>query len=127
LNQERREDVFRYIWGIAKNKKCHLYRINGVEDHIHILTSLHPSVCLSGLVKDIKVSSSKWIKENGVFPHFTHWQDGYGAFTDNDREKKRLIEYIKKQETHHKKVSFVDEYKALLLEAGIEFDDTYLL
>lgn len=107
--------------------KCHLYRINGVEDHIHILTSLHPSVCLSDLVKDIKVSSSKWIKENGVFPHFTHWQDGYGAFTDNDREKKRLIEYIKKQETHHKKVSFVDEYKALLLEAGIEFDDKYLL
>jgi REP element-mobilizing transposase RayT len=127
LTQDRREDVFRYIWGIIKNKKCHLYRINGMEDHIHILTSLHPTICLSDLVKDIKVSSSKWIKDNGVFSNFTYWQDGYGAFTDNNKEKERLIEYIKNQETHHRKVSFIDEYKALLLEAGIEFDEKYLV
>ena len=110
LTQERREDIFRYIWGIIRNKKCHLYRINGTEDDIHILTNLHPTICLSDLVKAIKVSSSKWIKENGVFSHFTHWQDGYGAFTDNNDGRERLIEYIKNQETHHKKVSFIDEY-----------------
>ena len=127
LIKDRRDDVFRYIWGIIKNNKCHLYRINGMEDHIHILTSLHPTICLSNLVKDIKVSSSKWIKNNGVFSNFSSWQDGYGAFTDNDKAKDRLIEYIKNQDTHHKKVSFIDEYKTLLLEAGIKFDDKYLL
>jgi putative transposase len=65
--------------GILENKKCHLYQINGVEDHIHILTHLHPSVALADLVKDIKLASTKFIKEKGLFPQFSGWQDGYGA------------------------------------------------
>ena len=127
LTPDRREDLFRYIWGIIKNKNSHLYRINGVEDHVHILTSLHPTVALADLIKDIKVASSLWIKEEKAFPRFSHWQDGYGAFTHSSNEKDRLIEYIKGQEEHHKKVSFRDEFRRLLEEAGIEFDEKYLL
>ena len=127
LNRDRKEELYRYIWGVLKNKRCHLYRINGMEDHIHILTSLHPTICLSDLVKDIKVSSSKWIKKNGIFSNFSSWQDGYGAFTENEKAKERLIDYIKSQEHHHNKVNFIDEYKALLLEAGVEFNEDYLL
>ncbi len=58
LAADKREKLFRYAWGILKNKDCHLYRINGVEDHVHILTSLHPTVCLADLVKEVKVSTS---------------------------------------------------------------------
>ena len=76
LRQERREDLFRYIWGIIKNRRGHLYRTNGVEDHLHILTSLHPTVSLADLVKDIKTGSAHWIKENSVFRSFSHWQEG---------------------------------------------------
>jgi len=126
LAKERREDLFRYVWGIIKNKQSHLYRIGGVEDHIHILTSLHPTVALAAFVKAIKVGSNEWIKENRVFPDFTHWQDGYSAFTQSQHEKDRLIEYIKGQEEHHKKESFRDELRRLLKEAGIEFDEKYL-
>ena len=54
LRPDRREDLFRYIWGILKNRQSHLYRINGTEDHVHILTSLHPTVSLADLVKDVK-------------------------------------------------------------------------
>jgi len=127
LVEDRREDLFRYVWGIINNKKSHLYRINGVDDHIHILTSLHPTVCLSDMVRDIKTGTSTWIKDNDVFPHFTHWQDGYGGFTHSTREKDGLIEYIKGQEEHHKQVSFRDEFRNLLIEAGIEFDEKFLL
>jgi len=126
LAKERREDLFRYVWGIIKNKQSHLYRIGGVEDHIHILTSLHPTVALAAFVKAIKVGSNEWIKENRVFPDFTHWQDGYSAFTQSQHEKDRLIEYIKGQEEHHKKEPFRDELRRLLKEAGIEFDEKYL-
>ncbi len=126
LAKERREALFRYVWGIIKNKQSHLYRIGGVEDHIHILTSLHPTVALAAFVKAIKVGSNEWIKENRVFPDFTHWQDGYSAFTQSQHEKDRLIEYIKGQEEHHKKESFRDELRRLLKEAGIEFDEKYL-
>jgi REP element-mobilizing transposase RayT len=127
LSENKRDDLSRYIWGIINNKKCHLYRIGGTSDHLHILTDLHPTVCLADLIKDIKVSTSKWIKANHVFEAFTHWQDGYGAFTHSANDKNALIEYIKGQKEHHKKLSFMDEYRSLLKKAGIEFDDKYLV
>ena len=127
LTQDRREDLFRYIWGIIRNRRGHLYRINGAEDHLHILTSLHPTVCLADFVKEIKTGSTHWIKEEAVFNRFSRWQDGYGAFTCSQREIAGLIEYIKGQEQHHRKVKFEEEYRKLLMEAGIEFDERYLL
>jgi REP element-mobilizing transposase RayT len=127
LTHDRREDLFRYIWGIIRKRRGHLYRINGVEDHVHILTSLHPTVCLADFVKEIKTGSAHWIKEKAVFKRFSHWQEGYGAFTCSHREIAGLIEYIKSQEQHHRKVKFEEEYRKLLMEAGIEFDERYLL
>jgi putative transposase len=126
LDEPRREELFRYVWGIGKNKDCHLYRINGIEDHIHILTSLHPAIKLSDYIKEIKTSTNKWIKENDVFPAFTYWQSGYGAFTLSYAEKDGLIEYIKNQQEHHKTESYLDELRRLLKAAGIEFDEKYL-
>ena len=126
LKEEKQAMLFKYLWGILKNKKCHVYRINGVEDHIHIVTHLHPTVALSSLIKDMKIASSKWIKEKNIFPSFSGWQDGYGAFTYSIKEKDRLIEYVKNQKEHHKTKSFKEEYIELLNEHGIEFDEKYL-
>ena len=127
LTTDKRENLFRYAWGILKNKDCHLYRIGGVEDHVHILTSLHPTIALADLVKDIKVSTSAWIKENAVFQDFTHWQDGYGAFTVGHDDKDAMIEYIKNQQEHHKKISFRDELREMLVRFGVQFDEKYLV
>ena len=127
LSENNRIELYKYISGVLKNKKCHLYRINGVEDHIHIVTHIHPSVALSNLIKDIKMASSEWIKTNKIFPNFNGWQDGYGAFTYSVSEKNRLIEYVKNQEAHHQKKTFKEEYIELLNEHGIEFDEKYLL
>jgi REP element-mobilizing transposase RayT len=76
LVANKRDDLYRYIWGALKNKKCHLFRIGGIEDHLHILTSLHPTIALASLVKDIKLSCSKMIKEEGLFLGFSGWQNG---------------------------------------------------
>ena len=127
LLKDGRDELFKYITGLIKNKNCHLYIINGVEDHIHIVTHLHPTVSLSSLVKDIKLASSIYIKENSLFKDFINWQEGYGAFTYSIKEKDRLIEYVKNQEEHHRKKSFREEYVKLLGEHGIEFDEKYLL
>ncbi|GBD86922.1 transposase IS200 like protein [bacterium BMS3Abin03] len=126
LLEENRPKLFKYVWGVINNHNSHLYRINGIEDHIHILSSLHPSVALADFVKDIKVSSSLIIKEEKLFPEFKGWQIGYGAFTYSIDAKERLIKYIIRQKEHHKKVTFVDEYKKLLKEFDIEFDEKYL-
>jgi len=127
LHKENREKLFKYNWGILKNNKCHLYRINGVSDHLHIVTHLHPSISLSDLVKDIKLGSSHYIKLNNLFPDFSGWQEGYSAFTYTIHEKNRLIEYVKNQENHHKKITFKEELTALLKEHQVEFDEDYLL
>lgn len=127
LEKEKRPELFKYIWGILNKTNCHLYRINGVEDHLHIVTHLHPSVSLADLVKNIKIASSGFIKDNGIFKNFNHWQDGYGAFTYSVKEKNRLIEYVKNQEEHHKTITFRDEYIELLKEHEVEFDEKYLL
>ena len=95
LIKENREELYKYIWGILKNKNCHLYQINGVEDHLHILTHLHPTIALANLIKDIKIASSKYIKEQGLFPDFDAWQVGYGAFTYSIDRKEILINEYK--------------------------------
>ena len=126
LQESNRNELFSYIWGILKKKKCHLYRIGGVEDHLHILTHIQPMIAPSVLIKDIKLASSKLIKQENLFPSFNGWQDGFGAFTYSHSSKDELIEYVKNQAEHHKTISFKDEYIKLLNENGIEFDEKYL-
>lgn len=126
LDKARREDLFRFIWGVLNERKCHLYRIGGVEDHLHILTSLHPTVALASLVKEIKTASSAWIKGERVFPFFEHWQEGYGAFSVAAKDRPGLIDYIKNQEQHHQGQSFVDELQAMVESAQLEWKPDYL-
>lgn len=124
---KNRDTLYKHIWGILSNKKCHLYRIGGVDDHIHIVTHIHPSIAPAMLVKDIKLSTSELIKHRSLFSHFNGWQKGYGAFTYHINSKEQLIQYVKSQVDHHKTISFKDEYIALLQEHGLEFDEKYLV
>jgi putative transposase len=115
--------LYKYINGILTSKKCIPYQINGIEDHIHIMSDLHPGTCLSNFVKDIKLATGNWMKESKLFPAFDQWQDGYGAFTYSIREKDKIINYIKNQKQHHLQENFYDEYKRLLIENGVGFDE----
>ena len=122
---EHNKELFAYYSGILKNKDCFLYRINGMEDHIHILCDLHPQLALADFIRDIKTSSSLWLKQSGKFPEFRGWADGYGAFTCAWKDKDIIINYIKNQQEHHKIESFEEELRRLLLEHGITFDERY--
>jgi REP element-mobilizing transposase RayT len=125
LPLESSEELYRYIWGFVRKKDGMLYRINGMEEHIHMLVDLHPSVALADFLRDIKTSSSIWLKANVNFPQFDGWADGYAALTYSWRDKEMVINYIKNQREHHKKVSFMDEYRAMLQENGIAIDERY--
>ena len=69
----------------------------------------------------------KRVLNEKIFPGFFKWQIGYGAFTYSIHEKDKVIEYVKNQVKHHKTETFIDEYKRLLKEFKIEFDEKYLL
>jgi len=127
IPEEHSQELYKYITGLVKNKGCVLYAINGISDHIHLFTDLHPSVCLADLVKDIKLASGKLMKASLNFPDWEGWADGYGAFTYNFREKQKIINYIDNQKEHHKNETFYDEYKRLLVENDIQFNEAYML
>ena len=91
------------------------------------MTSLHPTIALASLIKDIKLASSDHIKTHQLFPKFNGWQVGYGAFTYSFKDKDKLIEYVKNQEEHHATKSYIEELIELLKEHGIEYDERYLI
>lgn len=96
-----------------------------MEDHVHILCDLHPVIALADFIRDMKTSSSIWIKHSGKFPEFTGWADGYAALTYGWKDKERIVNYIKNQQEHHRKESFEGELKRLLKEQGIDVNDKY--
>ena len=125
LTKDKREDLYKYIFGILKRKQCNLYRVGGTEDHIHIITQVHARVALAELVKEIKVASTLFAKEKKLFPHFKGWQSGYGAFTYNIDQKDNLIDYVIDQEEIHSKKPFEEEYLDLLKEHSVDVDMRY--
>ena len=77
-------------------------------------------------MQDIKGSSSKWINQKKLVIGKFEWQEGYGAFSYSKSQVTKVIDYIKKQEVHHKKLNFLEEYKRLLKKFEVDFDDRYI-
>ena len=123
LSLEHSDELYRYIWGIIKNKNSVLYRVNGMEDHVHILLSLHPTIALSDFMREMKAETSKMLKRTAGFEQFTAWSEGYAALTYSLKDKEMIINYIKNQREHHKTISFRDEYLGFLKEMGLELNE----
>ena len=96
-----------------------------MEDHIHILSDLLPTIALADYIREIKTYSSHWLKSNPKFPAFDGWADGYAALTYAWIDKDKISDYISNQREHHRKVDFVTEYRKLLEEHGIMIDDRF--
>ena len=124
LTQGIREELHPYITGVLTNIGCPSVQTGGVEDHVHILFRLSRTMSLAQVVEKVKTSTSKWVKAKGVADF--SWQAGYGAFSVGPAEADKIIAYVRGQEEHHKKATFQDELRGLLLEAGLEFDERYL-
>ena len=120
---ERIKFLYQDIWGIVKNKGGHLYRINSISDHVHLLFSMPPTIALSDFMKAIKASSSKIVKTKDGFEKFKAWSEGYAALSCSARDVDMIVKYIINQQEHHKKVTFRDEYISFIKEMGLEFDE----
>ena len=127
INSSWKDELLKYITGIIQTQKHKLIIINGVADHLHVLIGFRPHQSLSELMQDIKGSSSKWINEKKFTPARFAWQEGYGAFSYSHSHLNKVINYIKNQEQHHRKISFLEEYRSFLKAYEIEFDEKYIL
>ena len=126
LQRDWRQEVFKYMAGIIKNKGQKPIIINGVEDHVHVFLGLKPAMALSDLVRDIKNNSSNFINEHSWIKGKFNWQNGYGAFSYSHSQMDAVYNYIQNQEEHHKQLSFKDEYLDFLKKFEIEHDAKYL-
>ena len=124
IEELHERDLYLYINGICNAKKCHIYRLNSMPDHIHLCIEVHPTLALSDFMKILKQETSKWIKEHkDWFPMFDGWTNGYAAFTYSAQERPTVVEYIRNQKEHHKHISFREEYEAWLTEMGFNPKD----
>ncbi len=109
-----KDELYKYISGIIRNKDQKLIAINGIPDHIHILIGLKPDATLSDLVRDIKANSSKFINDKKWIQGKFNWQEGFGAFSYSHSHLDRIISYIKNQEKHHSKTTLKKNTKNFL-------------
>lgn len=121
-----REEVFRYIAGIVIAKKHKVIIVNGVEDHVHVFVSLHPSSTVADLVRDIKNNTSNFINKQKYVQGKFSWQEGYGAFSYSKSQVDKVYSYILNQEAHHRKSSFKEEYLDFLKKFELDYDERYL-
>jgi REP element-mobilizing transposase RayT len=126
LKTEGRDSLFGYIGGTLQEHKSVLLRAGGVEDHVHLLISVHPAYAISDTVRLIKANSSRWINENNQCKARFEWQRGFGVFSVSHSQLSKLIQYIDNQVAHHEKVSFKDEYLKLLRLHEVVFDERYV-
>ncbi len=120
------EELYKYISGVIQNKRQKMLSINGTADHIHFFIGMRPNACLSDLVREVKKSSTEFIKQKKFCPYKFTWQEGFGAFSYSHGQLSQVINYIDNQKEHHRKQSFKEEYLAFLQEFKIDFSENYL-
>ena len=123
---EEEKELYAYIGGVIKANDAIPIKINGTENHIHVLTTMSKNLPLSKFVEEIKRNSSRWIKNKGEHYQFFRWQGGYGAFSVSQSKVSTVEKYIENQKEHHKKETFREEYVKFLQEYNIDFDEKFL-
>jgi REP element-mobilizing transposase RayT len=121
---EWESELHAYLSGIIKNLGGQTLDIDGMADHVHIVTQLDLMIGFPNLMREVKASSSKWVRRNRL--HDFNWQRRYGAFTVSESALDTVRRYVRNQKSHHLGQSFEDEYRSLLQKHRIAFEDEYL-
>ena len=126
IRRDIQDELNTYIAGIIKDMGCFLQCIGGMEDHIHILVGLNPTMSASELVQQVKAGSSKFINKKGWIAGRFNWQEGFGAFSVSQSQLEQVRHYINNQEEHHRGQSFTAEYETLLQRYKVDYDKQYI-
>ena len=126
ITAQLRERLWPFLGGIARENGMKALSIGGVEDHVHMLLSLPATMPVAKAMQLIKGGSSKWVHESFSDHRLFAWQSKYGVFSVSVSQLDKIIQYIQNQPEHHDKLSFQEEFLALLKRHNLEYDERYL-
>ena len=126
IANEWKDQLQKYMTGIVQNYGHKMLSINNMPDHLHMFFGFRPNQSLSDLMRIVKGESSLWINDKQFTPSVFRWQDGYGAFSYSRSDVKTVINYIRNQEEHHRKKTFLEEYYQFLEKFEVDFDERYI-
>ena len=115
-----------YISAIVQNHGHKMLAINNMPDHLHFFVGLNPNQSISDMLRLTKGKSSEWVNDEQLTGNKFSWQDGYGAFSHSKSQLNSVVQYIHNQQEHHKKIGFLDEYKKMLKDFSVDYDERYI-
>ena len=124
-DEDLRSGLHAQIGGISKTLGCAPILTGGVEDHVHLLARSGRTITQAEWIKELKRVSNLWLKDEYKIRDF-EWQGGYADFSVSESNLEQVRAYIARQEEHHRKIGFQDEFRALLLRHRIEWDERYV-
>jgi putative transposase len=123
ISKPMKERLWSYAAGICQKRDMFVHAIGGMEDHIHLLMQVPSMLLVPKAINAVKVNSSRWV--SGFAGSFS-WQEGYGAFSVSKSNVARVLRYIRDQERHHKKMTFEQEFIAMLEKHGMPYDPKHV-
>lgn len=126
IGKSWKDELYKYMTGIIRNHGHKVLAINGMPDHVHVFFGMRPVQSLSDLMRNLKGDSSEWINQRKFIPGRFSWQEGYGAFSYSKSQVSQVIDYIRNQEEHHRKKTFIEEYREFLEAFEVEYDEQYI-
>jgi REP element-mobilizing transposase RayT len=127
IGTRHKDELYKYMTGIIRNKEQKLIAINGMPDHVHMFVGMTPDIAISDMMKEVKRCSTNFINDEKKWFHGKFsWQKGFGAFSYSRSHIDRVCRYIANQEAHHRKRSFKEEYITLLKKFEVDYDERYL-
>jgi putative transposase len=112
-------EVERLVHGVlhskAKELRIFIHEIGMVEDHVHVVITIPPTLSIAEAVSQLKGSSSHAVnhlcaRDGARFA----WQRGYGALTIDERSLRTVIEYVRDQKEHHTRETTKDVFERIV-------------
>ena len=125
-DNDLRCEAHAYMAGVTGKLGCRAIKIGGIEDHVHLLTTLSRTITIADFVKKTKRATTDWIQNRETSLSNFHWQRGYGIFSVSESGKQGVIDYIRNQADHHRKVDFKNEFRRFCEKHGVEIDERYV-
>jgi len=126
ITSDWRDELHKYISGIVTGNGAKSLAVGGWKDQVHVFFGMPVTTCIADFMSIVKASSSKWINEKRFLKGKFQWQSGYGACSYSKSQRDDVINYIMKQDEHHKKETFKKEYLKMLSDFEVEYDEKYL-